>query len=112
MTGDSWMDVSHADLRDTSRGLTENGADHLTEVRAMRAYLEGEGDPWGDDELGSMVGAAYRAMTRHALDVYESLAERHVTTGEGTGLMAGNHRSAEQRSEEEADRILRDVRQA
>ncbi|GAA3510880.1 hypothetical protein FHR32_003773 [Streptosporangium album] len=108
MTASYGMDVSHADFRSTGTGLSETGASRLEEVRALRAYLEGEGDPWGDDdEMGGMVGAAYRAVTQHALDVYEALAERHVTTGGGVELMAADYRSAEWRSAEEADRIMR-----
>ncbi|MFC7644430.1 hypothetical protein ACFQX6_29790 [Streptosporangium lutulentum] len=48
-------------------------------------------------------------MTRQALEVYESLAERHVTTGGDVEFMASNYLSAEQRSEEAADRITRAV---
>ncbi|MER7213582.1 hypothetical protein ABZ470_14895 [Streptosporangium sp. NPDC020072] len=109
MTADHGVDVSHADLRSTGTGLSGTGTSQLEEVRALRAYLEGEGDPWGEDMMGSMVGAAYHAVTRHALEVYESLAERHVTTGDGAEFMAVSYRSAEQRSEEEVDRITRAV---
>jgi hypothetical protein len=106
------VEVSHADFRSTDTGLTSVGADHSAEVRVLRAYLEGEGDPWGDDELGSMVGAAYLAVTQQALEAFESLARRHTTAGGDVGTMSINYRSAERRGEEEADRITRAVRQA
>ncbi|MFF5212400.1 hypothetical protein [Streptosporangium sp. NPDC000396] len=105
------MAISHTDLRHTETGLRETGTSRLEELRDFRAYLEGEGDPWGDDELGSMVGAAYHAITQRALEVYTSLAERHLTTGGNVGVMSVNHRSAEQRSVEESERIMRAVRQ-
>ncbi|AWS46451.1 hypothetical protein [Streptosporangium sp. 'caverna'] len=104
------MQASHADFRSADTGLTSVGADHSAEVRVLRAYLEGEGDPWGDDELGSTVGAAYRAVTRQALEACESLARRHTTAGGDVGTMSVNYRSAERRGEEEADRITRAVR--
>ncbi|MEV4098394.1 hypothetical protein [Streptosporangium saharense] len=109
MTDSHGVDVSHADLRSTGAGLSGTGISQVENVRALRAFLEGEGDPWGDDELGSLVGAAYHAVTRHALEVYESLAERQVTTGEGAEFMAACYQVAEQRSEEEADRITRSL---
>lgn len=108
MTAAHGMDASHTDLRSTGAGLSETGTSYLEEVRALRAYLEGEGNPWGDG-MESMVGAAYLAVTRHALDVYESLAERQVTTGDGATSMAVNYRSAEQQGVEEAERIMRAV---
>ncbi|MGV9772962.1 hypothetical protein [Streptosporangium sp. NPDC003464] len=110
-TGDG-VTVSHADRRSGGTGLSAAGASQAEGVRALRAYLEGEGDPWGDDELGSMVGAAYREVTRQALEVYDSLVEHRVTTGENVETSSVNYRSVEQRSEEETARLLRAVQQA
>ncbi|MFC6895893.1 hypothetical protein ACFQGX_10580 [Nonomuraea dietziae] len=74
------LDISRADLRGTGAGLGETGTTWLEAVGALRAHLEGEGDPWGED-VESMVKAGYLAVTRKALEVFEALGERQVTSG-------------------------------
>ncbi|MEV0198138.1 hypothetical protein [Nonomuraea sp. NPDC050691] len=103
------MDVSLTDLHGTGAGLDETGTTWLEAVGALRAHLEGDGDPWGE-EAGSMVKAAYLAVTRRALEVYEALGEQQVTSGHDMHVMAMNYRAADQRSEEEAERIGRAVK--
>ncbi|MGI5286252.1 hypothetical protein ACQEVF_23340 [Nonomuraea polychroma] len=104
------IDVSHADLRATGAGLGETGTTWLEAVGALRAHLEGDGDPWGE-EAGSMVKAAYLAVTQRALEVYEDLGERQVTSGDNVHLMQANYTAAQQRSAEEAARIARAIEQ-
>ncbi|WP_406311912.1 hypothetical protein OHA77_24890 [Streptosporangium sp. NBC_01639] len=100
---DQGIDVSHADLRGTGAGLGEAGTTWLEAVGALRAHLEGEGDPWGE-EAGSMVKAGYLAVTRRALEVYEELGKRQVTSGDDVHIMEANYRDAEQRNLEDAAR--------
>ncbi|MGP3915117.1 hypothetical protein [Nonomuraea sp. 10N515B] len=102
------MDVSHADLRGTGTGLGETGTTWLEAVGALRAHLEGDGDPWGE-EAGNMVKAAYLAVTQKALEVCEALGERQVTSGDQVHVMEANYRAAQQRGEEEATRIGRAI---
>ncbi|WP_329428149.1 hypothetical protein OG339_01755 [Streptosporangium sp. NBC_01495] len=98
---DQGIDVSHADLRGTGAGLVETGTTWLEAVGALRAHLEGEGDPWGE-EAGSMVKAGYLAVTRKALEVYEELGERQVTSGDDVHVMEADYRDTEQRNLEDA----------
>jgi hypothetical protein len=100
------IDVSHADLRGTGTGLGETGTSWLEAVGALRAHLEGDCDPWGE-EAGSMVKAGYLALTQRALEVYEALGQRQVASGDGVHVMEANYRDAEQRSMEDAARIAR-----
>ncbi|MEU4545334.1 hypothetical protein [Nonomuraea dietziae] len=101
-------DVSHADLRGTGTGLGETGTTWLEAVGALRARLEGECDPWGED-VESVVKAGYLAVTRKALEVFEALGERQVTSGDDVRVMEANYQHAEQRSGEDAVRLGRDI---
>lgn len=102
------LDISRADLRGTGAGLGETGTTWLEAVGALRAHLEGEDDPWGED-VESMVKAGYLAVTRKALEVFEALGERQVTSGVDVRAMEANYRHAEQRSGEDAVRLGRAI---
>ncbi|MEV0387540.1 hypothetical protein [Nonomuraea sp. NPDC050643] len=99
-------EISHSDLCGTGTGLGETGATWLEAVAALRAHLETDADPWGG-EAGSMVQAGYLAVTRKALEVYEALGERQVTSGDDVHVMRANYRDVEQRTADDADQVRR-----
>ncbi|MCG5212968.1 hypothetical protein [Streptosporangium sp. KLBMP 9127] len=100
---DQRLGVSHTDLRGTGAGLGETGTTWLEAVGVLRAHLEGECDPWGE-EAESTVKAVYLAVTQRALEVYEALGERQMTSGDDVHVMGANYRDAERRTEEDAAR--------
>jgi hypothetical protein len=44
-------------------------------LSAFQAELEGYGRPWGEDDIGSLIGAAHDEVSAWAFDCYQSALE-------------------------------------
>ena len=55
-------------LRGAGTDLQDISDRFLTELRAFLGDLQGFGAPWGNDDIGSLIGAACEEVTAYAAD--------------------------------------------
>ncbi|WP_067172424.1 hypothetical protein [Microtetraspora niveoalba] len=108
MTGRG-IEVSHTDLRTAAEGLVNVGERMAAETQVFGAEATGRLDPWGEDELGSMIGPIYGAITREALEAYAVLADGIRDAGTVVRTMSVNHVVAEEAGEQAAAAAVPDV---
>jgi hypothetical protein len=85
--------------------VTERGTAIMTasqrlkdEWEAFCGKLEGYGEPWGSDDVGSLIGACYTVVFQAATECYASNVEAMTGDGEAVKAMADLHRASERES--------------
>jgi hypothetical protein len=61
----------------------------------MQGTVQGMGDIFGDDMVGSLIAATYNAAQQIAHEVYTSAAKGFHDIGGGLTTMAGNYKTTE-----------------
>ncbi|MEV6343793.1 hypothetical protein [Actinoplanes sp. NPDC051851] len=72
-----------------------------SQLAAFQAQLSGYGEPWGTDDLGSLIGEVYGVICELAMECYSENTIEIDEVGEGTRVMAVNYLDTE---ESNADR--------
>lgn len=80
-------------LRSAGDGLQDVSDRFLTELRTFMSDLAAFGAPWGDDDIGSLIGAAVEEVTAYAAECFESAIEELGVVGVDLNGMA--HRGEE-----------------
>lgn len=80
-------------LRNAGDRLQDVSDRFLTELRTFLADLAAFGAPWGDDDIGSLIGAACEEVTAYAAECFESAIEELGVVGVDLNGMA--HRGEE-----------------
>jgi hypothetical protein len=75
-------------LRVAGTNLQDISDRFLTELRAFLADLQGFGTPWGNDDIGSLIGAACEEVTAYAAECFESAIEELGVVGVDLNRMA------------------------
>ncbi|MFC4018600.1 hypothetical protein ACFOW4_11700 [Micromonospora sp. GCM10011542] len=75
-------------LRAAGTNLQDVSDRFLTELRTFLADLQGFGAPWGDDDIGSLIGAACEEVTAYAAECFESAIEELGVVGVDLNRMA------------------------
>lgn len=81
------------ELRNASRGLINSALDTDGALAAFKAELAGLGQAFGNDLLGSLIGASYQAILEVAmeclaenLDAIDDYAERLISSADNLNL--------------------------
>ena len=83
-------------LRAAGTSLQDVSDQFLTELRTFLADLSAFGAPWGDDEIGGLIGAACEEVTAYAAECFESVMEELGVVGVDLNRMAHLHEVNEQ----------------
>ncbi|WP_019632904.1 WXG100 family type VII secretion target [Actinomadura atramentaria] len=83
-------------LRAAGRELSAAGDRLAQEWSALKSTVEGMGQPWGGDDIGSIIGESYAAIEEQADESFGGAAEDLSAFGEKLAAMADNHENAEQ----------------
>ncbi|RKN46243.1 hypothetical protein [Micromonospora endolithica] len=83
-------------LRSAGTELQDVSDRFLTELRTFLADLSGFGAPWGDDEIGGLIGAAVEEVTAYAAECFGSVMEELGVVGVDLNRMAHLHEVNEQ----------------
>lgn len=68
----------------------------LAEVEGFEARMQGYGEPWGGDDIGSLIGTAYTAVSAWVLDCIGTAVEEVGAAGSDLTLMADGYEATEQ----------------
>lgn len=66
------------------------------EVKAFQAELREFGEPWGNDDLGSLVGTVYQAISAIAMECYGVNTGQIVEIGGLVKMMGAKYLNTEQ----------------
>ena len=81
-------------------------ADRFTgQLESFEAQMAGYGEPWGGDDIGSLIGAVYTGVSAWVLDCIGVAAEEIGAAGSDLTAMADNYESVEQ----ETTNAMRDI---
>jgi hypothetical protein len=74
------------------------------EVSMFQAELAGFGQPWGNDDLGSLIGMVYESIAELAMDCYNTNTDEIDEIGGLTRMMGANYLATEQNNTDQANR--------
>ncbi|MFG2006593.1 hypothetical protein ACGFNU_46350 [Spirillospora sp. NPDC048911] len=97
------------ELISRSGGGIRSSAEQLkTDWAAFQQELSGFGQPWGTDDIGSLIGGCYQAIYEVAVECYEENVQRLTEDADVVTAVAVNYTKAEQSNVMEVNRV-RDV---
>jgi hypothetical protein len=104
-----------AELRVDTEEIHRAGGGIATSAQALRgklqafqAELQGFGEPWGNDDIGSLIGMCYQAIYDAAMECFEANIGEMEGHAEGVKAMAATYREAEDTTAVEVNRV-RDI---
>jgi len=92
------FEVEPALLRTGGDEVIGAAARFIGQLESFEAQMDGYGEPWGADEVGSLIGAAYTAVSAWVLDCIGVAAEEIGAAGSDLTQMADNYEQVEKDS--------------
>ncbi|GLW65269.1 hypothetical protein Arub01_35130 [Actinomadura rubrobrunea] len=83
-------------VRQAAKELTAAGDRLAQEWQSLVGTVEGMGAPWGNDDIGMLIGESYLAIQETANESFTGAADDLRAFGEKLTLVADNHEKAEQ----------------
>jgi hypothetical protein len=103
--GNGELEVDPGTIRRAARGLDE-AIDQLdTNLTALESELLEFGAPWGGDEIGALIQAAYEGIVEIAMDCFTSNIDELESALTGLEGMAAQYEQSEQKSVVEVNRV-------
>jgi hypothetical protein len=102
------MEVSPDRIRKAGSGIRTSAQQLQAGWEALQAELAGFGEPWGNDDLGSLIGGCYQAILEVAGECFAENLGEIDGQAEGVQTMAANFLAAEDNSVIEVNRV-RDI---
>ncbi|MDG4820878.1 hypothetical protein O7635_03300 [Asanoa sp. WMMD1127] len=90
------LNIDSAALRYSGSGVQTTAEDMGQRFTAFQAELASFGQPWGNDDLGSLIGMAYEVVMEVAMDCISGNLDGLVEDGAGLLGMADNYDAVEQ----------------
>ncbi|MFX0593172.1 hypothetical protein [Melissospora conviva] len=82
-------------LRTSGQQLEAITARFSAELSSFRAQLSSFGEPWGHDDIGSLIGVAHEEVSSYAFECYQSALDEITFAGEDLGTMGDLYDAAE-----------------
>ncbi|MDY7083649.1 MAG: hypothetical protein SYR96_00950 [Actinomycetota bacterium] len=67
-----------------------------SEVASFRSELAGFGAPWGNDDIGSLIGAAHDEVSSWAFECYQDVLDEMAAAGSDVVDVGKQHRQADE----------------
>ncbi|GAA2711592.1 WXG100 family type VII secretion target [Actinoplanes palleronii] len=99
----SGFETEPAALRAGGEQVIDVAERFIGQLESFEAQMAGYGEPWGGDDIGSLIGTVYVGVSAWVLDCIGVAAEEIGAAGSDLTLMADNYESVEQES---ADAML------
>ncbi|MET7946864.1 hypothetical protein [Micromonospora sp. NPDC005324] len=90
------FEVDPALLRSGGDAVIDVAQGFIGELESFESQMQGFGEPWGADDIGSLIGVAYTMVAAWVLDCIGEAAEEIGSAGSDLTLMADNYEAAEQ----------------
>jgi hypothetical protein len=99
------MDVSPDRIRKAGSGIRTSAQQLKADWEAFQTELSSFGEPWGNDDLGSLIGGCYQAILEVAAECYADNLAEIDGHAEGVQTMAATFYAAEDNSAIEVNRV-------
>jgi hypothetical protein len=99
------FEVDPAGLRGAGNGLTDVGGQFGAALEAFRAKIAGHGEPWGADDLGTLVALSFPVVAGYLLECCDAIADEYEVSGADLAGMADDYEAVEQELEGQFRRI-------
>jgi hypothetical protein len=103
--GTGELDFDSERIRRSGEGINSSARQMKAQLQAFKSELESQGEPWGNDDLGSLIGMFYQAICEIAMESYDDNVADLEVHGEGVTAMAANYAQGEQKNEVEVNRV-------
>ncbi len=90
------VQISTEALRLTGTALSQVGDELDSQLSALEAELKSFGAPWGNDEIGQLIGVAYEEVVSFAFECLREVLAEIRESGTDLGAMADRYEAAEQ----------------
>ncbi|MBQ0904136.1 hypothetical protein [Micromonospora sp. U21] len=94
----SGFEVEPALLRSGGDEVIGAAERFIGQLESFEAQMEGYGEPWGADDIGSLIGIAYAEASTWVLDCIGVAAEEIGSAGSDLTRMADNYELVEEAS--------------
>lgn len=105
------MDIDPDQIGSAGRGIRSSAERLRSEWATFQQELASYGEPWGNDDLGSLIGMLYQGVHELAADCYQDNASAIDADAERMNTMATNYRETERRTTDQVSEFnrVRDV---
>lgn len=93
-------------LRQAGSGLDQVCQQLGSELDTLESQLQSLGDAWGDDDIGSLIGAAYQEVVSWAFDCLRDVMQEICKSGEDLISQASHWDEKEQSVSQAFDQLL------
>ena len=90
------VQISPEALRLSGTALQQVGDQFESQLNALEQELLSYGAPWGNDDIGSLIGAAYEAVVSFAFECLREVLDEIRSSGIDLDGMAQQYEEAEQ----------------
>lgn len=94
-----------AQIRDAGHGIDTSARQLAGAIQALQAELAGHGEPWGNDDIGALIGGVYQAIVEVAMECLGMNAEDIAGYGEGVQAMAATYEKTETANVDQIARV-------
>lgn len=102
------MRVDAEEIHRAGGGIVSSVETLQEKLRAFEGELRGFGQPWGNDDIGSLIGMCYQAIYEVAMECFTGNIGDLGGHAEGVKTMAATHREAEDVTTIEVNKV-RDI---
>jgi hypothetical protein len=102
------LQVDPEDIHRAGAGIATSAQALQAKVQSFQSELQGFGEPWGNDDIGSLIGMCYQAIYEAAMECFGANIGELLGDAEGVKSMAATYREAEDTSAIEVNRV-RDI---
>ena len=93
-------------FRQAGTGIGRKTEDADTALGAFQRELDSYGQPWGNDDLGSLIGMSYLGIYDAAMDCFVSNLDLIDTYAKGLSQAADGYEQTDRDSADRQNRIL------
>jgi hypothetical protein len=99
------LNVDPEHLRRSASGIRSSAQDLRSKLRAFQQTLTGRGEPWGADDVGSIIGILYQGAAGLAFDCLDDNISGLESHAEGVHAMAATYFQSDHSSAVEVNNV-------
>ncbi|MFC4912841.1 hypothetical protein [Actinomadura gamaensis] len=99
------LNVDHQQLLKTGRDIGAAATNLRSHWQQFQSELASYGEPWGNDDIGSIIGGCYQAILQIFEDCLNDNIDGVQEHAEGVQSMAATYRESEDASHIEVNRV-------
>lgn len=93
---DNSFEVDPPQIRKAGRDIADFAQRFIDEMDAFEARMEGYGQPWGNDDIGSLIGTAYTEVAAYIFDCVGIAMDEIGSAGDDVAKMADAYERADE----------------